>query len=79
MCMGATCAECSKKSWRGCGNHIPSAMSGVPEEEWCTCEPKVTVDGKEFPPAAKMSIPGASWLSNLIGGGQKQNTGKGDL
>ncbi|KAL8420023.1 hypothetical protein RB594_002976 [Gaeumannomyces avenae] len=69
MCFGATCGTCSKKSWRGCGSHIPSAMSGVKEEDWCTCEPKVTVDGKEFPPAAKVSIPGAAWLGSLLGGG----------
>lgn len=54
-------------------------MAGVPEEDWCTCEPKVMVEGKEFPPAAKMSIPGASWFSSLIGGGQKKSDGKDDL
>ncbi|KAI6375754.1 hypothetical protein MCOR25_002914 [Pyricularia grisea] len=69
MCMGATCGTCSKKSWRGCGSHISSAMAGVPESEWCTCEPKVEFEGTMYPPAAKMSIPGASWIGNMLGSG----------
>lgn len=58
----------AKKSWRGCGRHIPSAMSGVPESEWCTCDPKVEVGGKSYPPAAKAAA-GGSWLGGLLGGG----------
>ncbi|ROV99055.1 hypothetical protein VMCG_06637 [Cytospora schulzeri] len=69
MCMGATCPDCSKKSWRGCGKHIPSAMAGVPEDQWCSCEPRVEFDGKAYPPAARVAIPGASWFSGLMGGG----------
>ncbi|KAL1839082.1 hypothetical protein VTJ49DRAFT_1883 [Mycothermus thermophilus] len=53
MCMSATCPTCNKKTWRGCGNHIASVLSDVPEDEWCTCEPKVEKDGKKYPPAAK--------------------------
>jgi hypothetical protein len=40
-------------------------MSGVPEEEWCTCTPRVNVDGKDYPPAA--------------GSGQKKVDGKDEL
>lgn len=71
----------AKKSWRGCGKHIPNALSGVPEDEWCTCEPKVEVDGKPYPPAARVAIPGASWLGGLVGGGggQKKEAGKDEL
>lgn len=65
MCMGATCPDCSKKTWRGCGRHIPSAMAGIPEDQWCSCDPKVEVDGKAYP----RSAPSASWLSGLMGGG----------
>ncbi|RYP91047.1 hypothetical protein DL770_002877 [Monosporascus sp. CRB-9-2] len=60
MCYSATCPTCSKKSWRGCGNHIPSALSGVPQDRWCTCTPPIVVDGKAYPPAAKLEIPGLS-------------------
>lgn len=42
----------AKKAWLGCGRHIPTALAGVPEADWCTCEPKVEVDGKKYPPAA---------------------------
>ncbi|KAK1595268.1 uncharacterized protein LY79DRAFT_547213 [Colletotrichum navitas] len=47
MCFGVTCSTCSKATWRGCGAHIPAALSGVPEDQWCTCTPKVTVNGKD--------------------------------
>lgn len=51
-------------------------MSGVPEEDWCTCEPKVEFDGKSYPRAARAGIPGASWLGGLLGGGgQKKGDG----
>ncbi|KAF2478506.1 hypothetical protein BDY17DRAFT_258841 [Neohortaea acidophila] len=53
MCKKATCARCSKSSWWGCGQHIPSIMDSVPENERCQCEPKTTVDGKSYPPKAE--------------------------
>ncbi|KUJ18606.1 uncharacterized protein LY89DRAFT_642993 [Mollisia scopiformis] len=52
MCMKATCANCQKTSWYGCGNHVPSVMDSIPAEERCTCEPKVEKDGKQYPPKA---------------------------
>ncbi|KAI1376788.1 hypothetical protein F4677DRAFT_73889 [Hypoxylon crocopeplum] len=87
MCFGATCSTCSKKAWRGCGSHIPAALAGVPEDQWCTCEPRVMVNGKAYPPAAKMAIPGLSWLSSMFGGGgggdgrakDAETKGKGEL
>ncbi|KAJ1337704.1 hypothetical protein MN608_00558 [Microdochium nivale] len=80
MCYGVTCSACSKKTWRGCGSHIPSALSGVPESSWCECKPRVMVDGKAYPPAAKFEIPGASWISSWFGGGQdKSKSGRDDL
>jgi hypothetical protein len=39
-----------KKTWWGCGSHIPSVMDQVPESDRCTCTPKVNADGKEYPP-----------------------------
>jgi len=41
-----------KRSWWGCGYHIPSVMDSVPEEERCKCEPAVQVEGKDYPPKA---------------------------
>ncbi|OAA68006.1 hypothetical protein SPI_00201 [Niveomyces insectorum RCEF 264] len=82
MCFGAVCPTCSKKAWRGCGRHIPQALAGVPESDWCTCEPRVTVDGKAYPPAAAASIPGASLFSGLFGGGgtqKKDGSNKNEL
>ncbi|OHE92771.1 cytochrome P450 [Colletotrichum orchidophilum] len=51
----------AKATWRGCGKHIPSALGSVPEDQWCICTPKVTVNGKEYPPAGTVSIPGAAF------------------
>lgn len=72
----------AKKSWRGCGNHIPAALAGVPEDQWCSCEPRVMIDGKSYPSAAKFEIPGSAWLKNLVGGGGgagPKDGGKDDL
>ncbi|KAI1493733.1 hypothetical protein F5X96DRAFT_666488 [Biscogniauxia mediterranea] len=49
MCMKATC----KISWFGCGAHIPSVLDRIAADEWCTCEPKVEVNGTKYPPRAK--------------------------
>jgi hypothetical protein len=52
----------------------------VPESEWCTCEPRVNVDGKDYPPAAKMAMPGMpSFLKGWMGGSEKTDGGKGEL
>ncbi|KFY16015.1 hypothetical protein V491_05469 [Pseudogymnoascus sp. VKM F-3775] len=40
------------KTWWGCGSHIPSVMDNVPEDDRCTCEPKVDVNGTNYPPKA---------------------------
>jgi hypothetical protein len=41
-----------KTSWFGCGNHIPGVLDSVPADQLCTCEPKVEVEGKKYPPKA---------------------------
>ncbi|KAK8152191.1 hypothetical protein BKA80DRAFT_211634 [Phyllosticta citrichinensis] len=55
MCKKATCDTCHKTTWWGCGNHIPSVMTNVPEDEWCGCDPKVEVDGKQYPPKGSVA------------------------
>ncbi|SCO00853.1 uncharacterized protein FFM5_07422 [Fusarium fujikuroi] len=85
MCFGATCPTCfceilievyiAKKSWRGCGNHVQQVFDGVPQAEWCTCTPKTKIGSKEYPPAAPMQIPGLSWISGILGGGNHQKPG----
>jgi hypothetical protein len=71
IALNADNLQTAKSSWRGCGNHIPSAMQGVPQDQWCTCEARVTVDGKEYPAAAPLEIPGLSWIGSVLGGGKK--------
>lgn len=41
-------------TWHG-GNHsdIPLILEYYPESDWCTCDPKVEVEGKEYPPEGK--------------------------
>lgn len=46
-------ANTDKQAWFGCGNHVASVFANVPEDDWCTCEPKVEKDGKQYPPQAK--------------------------
>ncbi|KAL1969177.1 hypothetical protein VTN77DRAFT_431 [Rasamsonia byssochlamydoides] len=50
MCRKATCSTCHKATWWGCGLHIPMVMDAIPEADWCTCTPRVQVEGKEYPP-----------------------------
>lgn len=35
MCMKIECSSCHKATWRGCGMHIESALSGVPLYDRC--------------------------------------------
>lgn len=37
MCSPALCPQCRKVTWSGCGMHIEEALSGVPEDQRCTC------------------------------------------
>ncbi|KAM7205046.1 hypothetical protein V8F33_001287 [Rhypophila sp. PSN 637] len=79
MCFAATCPTCNKKSWRGCGSHLPSVFASIPEDQRCTCEPKVEVDGKKYPPQAKMSLGMPSFLKGWFGGSSKaDDRGKKD-
>ncbi|KAI0829979.1 hypothetical protein F5Y06DRAFT_282506 [Hypoxylon sp. FL0890] len=50
MCMKATCGTCGKATWFGCGNHISTVLDQIPSQDLCTCQPKVVVNGKEYPP-----------------------------
>jgi len=49
----------------------------VPENERCSCEPRVRIGGKEYPPAAAAQIPGMAWLGSLLGGGGKKDEAGG--
>ncbi|KAF2274855.1 uncharacterized protein EI97DRAFT_434760 [Westerdykella ornata] len=54
MCHSATCSNCHKATWWGCGNHISSVMTNIPREEWCTCEPRVEKGGEAYPPMGSL-------------------------
>ncbi|KAF2012337.1 hypothetical protein BU24DRAFT_426207 [Aaosphaeria arxii CBS 175.79] len=57
MCMKATCDNCQKSTWRGCGRHIPTVMDSIPHDQWCTCDPKVDREGVVYPPAVGTGTP----------------------
>ncbi|KAK0621311.1 hypothetical protein B0T17DRAFT_283957 [Bombardia bombarda] len=70
MCYGATCPTCSKQAWKGCGSHLSTVFSGVPEDKWCVCEPKVDVNGTSYPPqAASGGVSMPSWMKSWTGTG----------
>ncbi|KAK1750765.1 hypothetical protein QBC47DRAFT_393492 [Echria macrotheca] len=77
MCMQATCPTCSKTSWRGCGSHIPSVFASIPEDKWCTCEPRTEVGGKQYPPMAKMNFGLPTWMTGWMGGASENATSGG--
>ena len=35
MCRKVKCNNCSRPTWAGCGQHIESALAGVPNEDRC--------------------------------------------
>lgn len=35
MCSPATCTQCGKTTWAGCGQHIEAALAHVPAEQRC--------------------------------------------
>lgn len=37
MCARVTCNVCNKPPWAGCGQHVESALAGVPQAERCQC------------------------------------------
>ncbi|CCG25347.1 hypothetical protein CORT_0H02370 [Candida orthopsilosis Co 90-125] len=50
MCRPAECQICSKKTWVGCGLHVPRAMDNVPKDQWCTCESASGIELNGYPP-----------------------------
>lgn len=44
------CTE--KATWWGCGNHVPSVMDSIPDDQRCQCEPQVEREGKRYPSMA---------------------------
>ncbi len=43
-----------KSTWMGCGQHVPNVMDAIPQDQWCTCEPKVEKKGQQYPPAGSV-------------------------
>lgn len=37
MCSPATCRQCDKATYRGCGQHVDQVLRGVPASGRCTC------------------------------------------
>lgn len=38
MCSPATCRNCGKTTWTGCGQHANQVMASVPKNDRCTCD-----------------------------------------
>lgn len=45
MCYEVKCSSCSKSSWAGCGQHVPSVYQKIAEGQHCMCKtwPGVTL------------------------------------
>lgn len=37
MCQPATCGNCGKVTWTGCGQHVDDVFAGLSEEQICRC------------------------------------------
>jgi hypothetical protein len=54
MCSPATCRNCSKTTWSGCGAHVDQVMRRVPQQQRCDCD-------------EAERAPGGGLLSRLLG------------
>ncbi|MER5670520.1 hypothetical protein [Pseudonocardia alni] len=48
MCRRATCRNCGKVTWQGCGQHVDQVMAGVRSAERCRCTPAERSGGGLF-------------------------------
>ncbi len=46
MCRAATCSQCGKTTWAGCGEHVDQVMAGVPREDRCEGHPPADRSGR---------------------------------
>lgn len=37
MCHRTRCNKCGKWTWAGCGQHVESALAGIPQSQRCHC------------------------------------------
>jgi hypothetical protein len=38
MCRRATCRDCGKATYKGCGMHVEQVLAGVPRSQRCSCD-----------------------------------------
>jgi hypothetical protein len=46
MCSPATCAQCGKATYTGCGRHVDQVLGNVPASRRCTCAQRQTTGGR---------------------------------
>lgn len=64
MCRRATCQDCGRPTFAGCGAHVESVLADVPRDERCRCREKAaeSADG-----AAAQGTQPKGWLDSLFG------------
>lgn len=60
MCRAATCKQCGKPTWKGCGMHVEQALGNVPKSQRCRCGSGGTSAGRA---AAATAPPKKRWFS----------------
>lgn len=63
MCRRATCRDCGKPTFAGCGAHVESVLADVPRDERCRCR---ETSGESADGSAQ-DTKAASWLDSLLG------------
>jgi hypothetical protein len=54
--------QVEKMTWWGCGKHISDILGVIPQDDWCTCEPKVELLGKLYPHMAPKADRLPGWV-----------------
>ena len=59
MCRPATCKQCGKTTWAGCGQHVAQVKANVPAAQWC--------DGQHAPAQPGAAKESAGIFKRLFG------------
>jgi hypothetical protein len=66
----------AKTTWRGCVNHVAAVFSEIAEDQWYSCQPRLKVNGKEYPPSATFEATRSLWMMRISEGDSTSKTGR---
>ncbi|CAA6657657.1 unnamed protein product [Spirodela intermedia] len=71
MCYAVKCGTCGKSTWAGCGRHVASVYSQIPEGQHCLCR---RWPGVKLPGEAESAAAGGGSASTAEGAADPQSS-----